>query len=190
MSVMWGMDHVWQGLTTPQTTSWPPSTPQIWSSVTLVVGSKSLNHLPRQCCSGPRMMLDVWIYYHTYLWVLYEPWTMSDRGGSRHRSHYDLHHHLRHSQMWPWFSEPWGWTMFLISGVVVQGWWCRYGCAISLFYESYMRHVPYLTGPAHPTDHCITPNYNPGMIIYYTGCGIQKLEPCTSISGVTIQGWC
>ena len=39
----------------------------------------------------------------------------------------------------PWFLEPRAWTMDLISGVVVQGWWYMCGYAIPLFYECYMR---------------------------------------------------
>ena len=67
--VIWGMDHVWQGWVTPPTTAWPPTTPQTCSAVTLLFGTKSLNHGSCQWCSGPRMMIYVWIYYPTVLWV-------------------------------------------------------------------------------------------------------------------------
>ena len=33
ITVIWGIGHVWQGLITPQTTAWPPTTPQICSAV-------------------------------------------------------------------------------------------------------------------------------------------------------------
>ena len=45
--------------------------------------------------------------------------------------------------------EPWD----LISGVVVQWWWCIYWYGIPLFYECYMKHEQYLTGLYHPIDH-------------------------------------
>ena len=77
--------------------------------------------------------------------------------------------------------------MLIISGLVVQGWWCRYGYDISMFHESYMRYEPRLTGVDHPTDHIITCRYTPYMISFYTGCWIQKHEPCTSSIAVVVQ---
>ena len=52
MSVIWGMGNAWQGSITPQTT-WSPTKPQTCSAVTLLVGTKSLDHGPHQLCSGP-----------------------------------------------------------------------------------------------------------------------------------------
>ena len=52
---------------TPQTMTWPQTTPQTCSAVTLVFGTKSLNHGPHQWCGGPRMMTQVWICYPTVL---------------------------------------------------------------------------------------------------------------------------
>ena len=49
----------------------------------------------------------------------------------------------------PWFSDSRAWTMYLISGVVVQWWRHLYGCTVPLFYECYVRHVPCLTGVDH-----------------------------------------
>ena len=52
-----------------QTTTWPPTTPQTCSAVTLNIGMKSLNHAPHQGCSssGPRMIIPGWIRYPTIL---------------------------------------------------------------------------------------------------------------------------
>ena len=43
--------------------------------------------------------------------------------------------------------------MYLISGVMVQGWCHRYGYDIQLLYGCYMRHGPRLTGVNYPTGH-------------------------------------
>ena len=71
MSVIWGIDHVQHVWITLHTTSWPQTAPQICSAVTLVLGSKSLNHAPHQCCSGQRIMMHVLICYPTVPWELY-----------------------------------------------------------------------------------------------------------------------
>ena len=40
--------------------------------------------------------------------------------------------------------------MYLISGIVVQGWWYAYRYGIPLFYECYVMHGPCMTGVNHP----------------------------------------
>ena len=86
VSVIWGMDHVWQRRITPQTTSLPPTTPRTCSAVTLFFwGGKSLYNVPHQWCSGPMKMTQVWICYPTVIWVLYKAWTTYGRGESPHR---------------------------------------------------------------------------------------------------------
>ena len=71
--------------------------------------------------------------------------------------------------------------MILVSGVVGQGWWCRYGYGSRLFHECYMRHGPYLTGVDHPLDHGGTSNYTPYILSCYPGYWNQEfLEPWTS----------
>ena len=51
--------HLTGGIT-PQTTSWPPTTPRTYSAVTLCIGrTKSLHHDPYYWCSSARMMMYV-----------------------------------------------------------------------------------------------------------------------------------
>ena len=95
------MKHVQrlQAWISKQTMSWPPTTTRICSDVTLHIRTKSLHHGTHQWCShcGLSMMIPGCIWYATVLWVLYEAWTLSDRGGSPHR--------LRHSlQLHPWHT--------------------------------------------------------------------------------------
>ena len=123
-TIMWVMNYIWQGCNTPQTTAWPQNTPQIRLAVTLDIGIKSLNHIPHQWCSGPRMMIPVWTCYPTIILVLYKACTTSDRGGSPNRPQYDFQLHPRHTQLLPWTLEQIvSSTMYLVSGVfiVVQG---------------------------------------------------------------------
>ena len=141
---------------------------------------KSLNQAPHQWCSGTMIMTHVWICYPTVIWVLYEAWTISDRGGSPHTPLDDLQLHLRHAQLLPRFSKSRSWTVDLSSIVVVQGCSRMYGYAIPLLYECYMRHGPYLTVVDHPTDHYMTSNYTLEMLSYYPVFWNQELEPCTS----------
>ena len=124
-----------------QTTTQPPIASNTCSTVTLLgVGKKSLNNIPHQWCSDPMRMIHVWICYSTVLLVLYEAWIISDRGETPHRPQYDIQLYPGHAQLLTWPSEKRAWTMYLISGVVVQGKSYMYGCAILLFYEWYMRH--------------------------------------------------
>ena len=55
--------------------------------------NKNLNNLPHWSCSGPRKMKQVWIWYPTVLWRLYDAYAMSNRGGSSHIPLYDLKLH-------------------------------------------------------------------------------------------------
>ena len=127
MSVVWGMDHIWQAWIASQTTAWSLTTVRTYSAVTLDVGTRSLNHRPHQWYSGLRMMVQIWICYRTILWVLCEVWTISDRFGSPHRLRHDLQLLPWHTQLLPCILEPRAsWTMYLISCVVVQGWWHSY----------------------------------------------------------------
>ena len=65
------------------------------------------------------------------------------------------------------------------SGVVVQGWWYRYGYGSPLFRKCYLRHGPLLTGVDHPTDDSMISNYNPDMRSYYPDFRNEEFEPCT-----------
>ena len=163
-SVIWGMDHIWHGWITPQTTTWLLTTPRPYSAVTLDIGTKSFNNDPHQWYSVPIIIMQVWIYYPTTLGVLYEAWTMYDRGGSSHLLPHDHKLYPRHAQVLPWILEPRAWTMVLISGVVVQGWWCRYKYTIPPFYECYISHGPRLIGVDHPTYHHMTSNCTPAIL--------------------------
>ena len=64
--------------------------------------------------------------------MLYEAWIISDRNESPHRLRHDPQTHPGHAPLLSWFPEIRAWTMYLISGVVVQGWW--YICMDMLFY--------------------------------------------------------
>ena len=110
MSDIWVIDYVWQRWIPPQTIAWPPTVPQTYSAVvTLNIGTKkNLNHGPHQWCSGLRTMMQVWICYPTVIWVLYESWTTSDRGGSPHRPQHNHKLYPRHTQLLPWKLEPIG----------------------------------------------------------------------------------
>jgi hypothetical protein len=139
---------------------------------------------------GPRLMIYVWICYPTVLWVLYEAWTMSDRGGSPHRPRHDIQIHPWHTQPWPWISEdPRAWTMILIIGIVVQGWWRMYRYGIPLFDECYMKHELRLAGFDHPHilphDFQLHPRHDQLLPwILEQGAWIMRLT-----SAVVVQGW-
>ena len=152
VSVIWGIDHIWQGWITPQTTTWPHTTPWTYSAVTLDIRTRSFNNVPHQWYSGPSMMMQVWIWYCIIPWVLYGACTTSDRGGSPHRPHHDHKLHPGQTQLLPWILEESriSWTMLLVSDIVVQGWWCRYGYDISSFHDCYMSYGPHLKGTDHP----------------------------------------
>ena len=113
------------------------------------------------------MMIPVCICYPTILWVLYEVWTTSDRGGLHHRPQYHLQLQPWHAQLLPRIVKTRAIIMHLISDVVVYGWWCMFGYAIPLCYDYYMRHGPHLTGVDYTIDHNITSNYTPDMLSYY-----------------------
>ena len=77
-------------------------------------------------------MIQVLIYYSTHLWVLYEAWITSWRGGSPHSQQYDLfqlypsHDHLLH-----WLWDPKSWTIYLHQWcgdprIMVQVWICYF----------------------------------------------------------------
>ena len=139
-----------------------------------------LNHGPQQWCSGPRMMIKVWIWYPIIPWMLYEARTTSDMLGSPSRQHHDPKLHPRHTQLVPWILEIGAWTMALINGAVFQGWEYGYIYAIPLFCEYYMRHIPPLTGMDHPLDQTVTTNNTPDIIRCYPGFRNQELEPYIS----------
>ena len=54
-----------------------------------------------------------------------------------------------------------------------------------------MRHVPRQTWVGHPTDHGMTSNYTPEMLICYPGYWNQEFESCQWCSGemMTTQVW-
>ena len=176
------MNHIWQGWITPPTPAWASTTPHIWSADTLGLITKRLNHGPHQWCSDPMIVIYVSIWCVNVVWVLYQVWTTSDRGGSPHRPRHDLQLRSIQTQLLPWILQSRGWTMDLIRSVVVKSlwWWHRYGYDIPLLYEYYMRHGPRLTGVDHPTDHIMTWNYTPDILICYPGYWNQELAPCTS----------
>ena len=104
------------------------------------IGTKSfLHHGPHQLCSGPRMMTLTWIWHPIIPWLLYEARTTSDMLKSPSRQHHDHKLQTRHTQLLPWTLERWAWTMALINGIVFQGRGHRYGYAIALFCDCYMR---------------------------------------------------
>ena len=175
--MLYEIDHVWQVWITQQTTPWPQTTPQIYSVVTLDIGAKRLNNDPHQWCSGPRTIAQIWIRYPTISCVLYESWSTSARGGSSHRPPNDHKLHPRHAQLLPWILEPRSWIIILISHVVVQGLWCRYGYGIPPFHVCYMSHEPYLAGVHQVLDSHITTNYTLDIFSCYPGYWNKELEP-------------
>ena len=164
------------------------------SDVTVVFGKKSLNNVPHLWYSGVTLFMRViWVMDHLWqddgtsmdvishcLWVLYEAWTMSDRGESPHIPMNDLQLHPWHAQLLPWFSIPGAWTMHLVSTAVVKGWWYMYVYAITLFHECCMMHGLCLTGMNHPTDHTMTSNYTPDMLSYYSDLQAEVPAQCNS----------
>ena len=122
------------GVDRPQTTAWPQTTPMTYSAVTLDIVTKIVNHGHCQWCSGASMMTRVWIWYPTILWVLCKAWTTSDRRGSPHIPPHDHRLHPRFTQLLPWIFKPRvSWTIDLINGIVVQGWWRKYWYGIPPF---------------------------------------------------------
>ena len=101
--------------------------------------------------------------------MLYEAWTTSDRGGSFPIPSHNHKLHPGYTQLLTWILEPGAWTMDLISGVVVQWCWCRYGYSIPPFHECFMRHGPHLIGVDHPTDHHMITNYTLDTLSCYPG---------------------
>ena len=180
-----GMDHVWHAWISKQTMSWPPITPRSYSDVTLHIWTKSLNHRPHQWYSGSalRIMMPGWICHATILSGLFEACTMSGILGSPHIRWHDLQLHHRHAQLLPYTLEgPRVWIMDLVSGVVVQWWWHRYGYAIPLFHECDMMHGPCLTCLYQQRDHGMISNYTPDMISCYPRYLNQELKSSWSSS--------
>ena len=46
-------------------------------------------------------MIQVWIWYATFLWVLYDIWTTYDKSGPPHILRHDIQLHLRHTPLLP-----------------------------------------------------------------------------------------
>ena len=68
------------------------------------------------------------------------------------------------------------WTMHIISGIVVQGWWYIYEYDIRLFHENYKRYGPRMIWVDLPIDHCMTSNYNSDMLNCYPGFQNPELD--------------
>ena len=76
------------------------------------------------------------------------------------------------------FLEPRAWTMYFISGFVVQGWWYLYGYAIPLFCECVMMHGQHLIWLGNPRGDSMTSNYTLDMFRGFVAFWNQELEPC------------
>jgi len=179
MSIISVIKYGCQGWIIPQTKLWSHTTTKTYLAVTLNIGTKSLDHGPRHWYWGPRTITQVWKCYPTISWVLYEECNTSNGCRSPPRLQYDHKLHPGHNQLLPWILEPRAWTMDLISGIVVQGWWCMYGYGIPLFHECYMSHAPYLTGMDHLPEHTMTSNYSLDILSWYPSFWNQELEPWT-----------
>ena len=118
-------------------------------------------------------MIHIWIWYPTVLWVLYETWTMSDRGGSPHRPQDYIQLHTGNTCLLPWIQKKRVRTMYLSCGLGVQWWWYLHSYSISLLYECSNRYWPHLTLVNHPTDNCMTSNYTPHMLSCYPDLRIR-----------------
>ena len=168
MRVLWCLYHVWQGESSHKQKHDLQLHQRHAQLLHWVLKTKSLNNVPHQWCSGPRMLIHVWICYSTVLWVLYETWTTYDRGESPHRPHHNSNYTKNMLSCYTaGFQKQRAWIMYLISGVVVQGCWYMYGYAILLYYECYMRYGSHLVGVNHQIDHIMTFNYNLGMLSCY-----------------------
>ena len=138
-----------------------------------------MNHGPHQWCSGPRMMVQIWIYNPTVYecYMRYGPYLT----GVDYPTDYGMtSNYFIHTQLLPWVLESRAWTIDLINGGVVQGWWHRYWYTIPLFHECYMRNGSCLTWVGHLTRHDMTSNYSPDILSCYPGYWNQDLEPCSS----------
>ena len=87
------------------------------------------------------------------------------------------------------FLEPRAWSMHLISGIMVQGWWYLYGYAIPLFYDYYMTQRKHLTGKDHPKDHSVISNYTQDMLRCYAVFLEPRAWTMYFISGFVVQRW-
>ena len=85
----------------------PSITPNIFSYYP-GFGTQNLDHVPHQCCSSPRMMICILIYYLAvlWLWVLYEACITSKRGELHQRPLYNLQQYPRLAQLLPWLDCP------------------------------------------------------------------------------------
>jgi len=186
MSVIWGMNLIWQGWITPPTTAWLPTTPPTYSTVTLDTGTKSLNHAQHQWCSFWHMRTQVMVFSSAVAIVVQGWWYIDGYdiqqfykyymkhiprlSGVDHPVYYNMTSNYTNDIL-SWYPgywknqdlEPW----HLISGIVIQGWWRTYRYGIPLFYECYMKHELYLTGLDHPLDHHMTSNYTKDMLSCY-----------------------
>ena len=163
------MDHVWQRWITPQITLWSTSSPQTFSDVTLVFRTMRLNHVPHQWCSGPRMMMQVWMCYFTVLWELYETCAISDRAGPPHRPLYHPQLQPRNDHLLHWLWDPKAWTMYLHQWcnnprMMLEGWICH-PTYIWVLYEAWTTS----DRGRSPTDHSVTTIYTPTMLNCYPG---------------------
>ena len=123
----WRMyDHIWKVWNMSKVISLPPTTPQTCcSNVILVFWPR----LKIETCtstmwySGPRMMMQVWIYYPTVTWVLSCACAMHDRCEICQRSHHPFQPHPKYAAQLSYSY----WSLLrlksapLLGGVLIQG---------------------------------------------------------------------
>ena len=165
MSVIWGMNYVWQRWITPQTTVWPQTTPRTCSAVTLDIGTKSLNHAHLIRCAV--IVVQGWGYLDGYDMQPFYEFYM--RHGPCLTGVYHPTDHSMNPNYTPDMLRcyPGYWKNQELESCSSHQ-WCTgpkmmthiwiYGYSIPPFHECYIRHVPYLIGLDHPTDHGMTSN--------------------------------
>ena len=126
-------------------------------------------------------MIPVWIYNPTDFGVLYEVWTICDRGGQPRRQYQDLQLHTLHSLSVHRFNTDIAWTIPAGNSAMVQGQWYLYGHATAQTLECYVRHGKCVRGVDHPRDHIKILNYTHFTLWCYTDSRHKYIDLCPSI---------
>ena len=146
----------------------PPTAPETCSAVTLDIGAN--------------VVVQGWWYMYGYNILLFHECYMRHRprliGMNHHTDHCMTSNYTPASMLscYPGFHNQEVEPCTSISGVVVQEWWYMYEYALSLSYECYLKYILCLPGvDCHTdTDHNITSNYIPSMLICYPGYWNQE----------------
>ena len=137
MGVIWDMNHIWQGLITPQTAAWTPTTSRYaqllpWFSERRTWSMYLISHIEVQ-----------WRWYLYGYAILMFCECCIRHGPCPTCEDHPTYYSMTKNFTWtcsavPLILNQWAWTIHIISCGVVQGQWYMYWYATPLFYEFYI----------------------------------------------------